>query len=74
METMKSPLGHISEVNSGESKTSDFIFPVVGGVGTEKMYGHHFVPFFDAPIAYYIIKAHTPHEVLMEMLKGNLYL
>ena len=59
---------NISQVKLLHTHNSDFILPFLGSSSAEHLYGYHFIPFANAPHAYYITLAHAPP--IARMLKN----
>ena len=61
---------NFSVISMESLKESDFVYPFLAEVNTEKIFGFHFIPMMDAPSVYYITKKKiSPRETLMALIR-----
>ena len=59
---------NITEISSSSLQNSDFIVPFLGSFSKVTLYGHHFIPVYFAPTAFYITG--KPDSIFARLLKS----
>ena len=61
-------LTDISQLNSSVINSSDIIFPVLGRLLLDKLYGFHFIPIFEVPTSYYFTLRKSNKEMMLRLI------
>ena len=60
----------LDEISESITNSSDVILPALGFKSSTEIYGFHFIPMLEAPIAYYFTLKPTQQENVMNLING----